>query len=511
MEFIELYPNFYRDLSNMLTDARDHDVIIQVGENQNRKELRAHSNILRARSEYFKIAFSDGWIIKKNDIIEFKKPNINPTVFEAILEYIYTGEFNLREKSVDYILQLIVACDELLLEELLDCAQDCLIKIRPTLVREELFLVLHTVFPLINCKKLQDHCVKFASAELQSLNISKEILSFDEDILYELLKRDDFLIEEAIVWDYLIKWGIEQTPGLESRNRNRSEWNNENFEALKRTLSRFIPLIRFTEISSDDFLDKIRPFKAIIPRNIYEEIMKFHMKRILPTNTIILPPRVGMIDIKSKIIKPKLAYIIANWIEKKDATAIRSRNSQYKFNLLYRSSNDSLHINSFRYKCKNHGPCFILIKPKTNEFDGHLSRNITSQSSQQRMSLTSRNAQSTNWDNPGSQKTLSQISTKIYGEYYSGKIDSVWKATTENFIFSFANDNDTKDMKICRMNYHDVTYNTGNYKKLCFGFAFKISRQHLYINNSYYNDDNVLKRMLMPVPEEIEVFEIISS
>ncbi|CAG8667340.1 571_t:CDS:2 [Rhizophagus irregularis] len=120
------------------------------------------------------------------------------------------------------------------------------------------------------------------------------------------------------------------------------------------------------------------------------------------------------------------------------------------------------------------------------------------------MSLTSRNAQSTNWDNPGSQKTLSQISTKIYGEYYSGKIDSVWKATTENFIFSFANDNDTKDMKICRMNYHDVTYNTGNYKKLCFGFAFKISRQHLYINNSYYNDDNVLKRMLMPVPEEIE-------
>ena len=70
--------------------------------------------------------------------------------------------------------------------------------------------------------------------------------------------------------------------------------------------------------------------------------------------------------IESKIIKPKLAYIIANWIEKKDAAAVRSGNSQYKFNLLYRSSKDGLHSDSFRFKCKNHGPCFILIKPKSN-------------------------------------------------------------------------------------------------------------------------------------------------
>ena len=81
---------FHADLSQelllMLSGADDHNVIIQAGENQNVKEFRAHSNLLRARSPYFKSALlSDG--IKNNNMIEFKKPNINPTVFEIILKY----------------------------------------------------------------------------------------------------------------------------------------------------------------------------------------------------------------------------------------------------------------------------------------------------------------------------------------------------------------------------------------------------------------------------------------
>jgi hypothetical protein len=86
MKGIEFYTNLIITLSSMLVEADDHDVIIQVGENQNIKEFRAHSNILRIRSDYFKIALSDGWLISKNDMIEFKKPNISPTIFETILE-----------------------------------------------------------------------------------------------------------------------------------------------------------------------------------------------------------------------------------------------------------------------------------------------------------------------------------------------------------------------------------------------------------------------------------------
>jgi hypothetical protein len=48
------HSNLSKDLSLILNDADDYNVIIQVGENNNTKEFRTHSVILRARSPYFK-------------------------------------------------------------------------------------------------------------------------------------------------------------------------------------------------------------------------------------------------------------------------------------------------------------------------------------------------------------------------------------------------------------------------------------------------------------------------
>ncbi|CAB5367525.1 unnamed protein product [Rhizophagus irregularis] len=121
-----------KDLLLMLTDADDHNVIIQVGENQNTRDFRAHSNILRARSHYFQIALSKKWVTKRNneDVVKYKKPNIDPGVFEIILRYIYTDEADLSEKSGTDIFKLLIASDELLLEKLFKYIQDYLIENR---------------------------------------------------------------------------------------------------------------------------------------------------------------------------------------------------------------------------------------------------------------------------------------------------------------------------------------------------------------------------------------------
>ncbi|CAG8448228.1 4516_t:CDS:2 [Funneliformis mosseae] len=79
--FNELSQNFLE----MHKDADDYNVIIKVGKSPNIKEFRAHSNILKARSPYFKRAFSQNWIKIQNNMIHFDKPNISPTVFEMIL------------------------------------------------------------------------------------------------------------------------------------------------------------------------------------------------------------------------------------------------------------------------------------------------------------------------------------------------------------------------------------------------------------------------------------------
>jgi len=72
----------------MLIDSDEYNVTIQIEKNQNIKEFRAHSNILRVRSPYFKNLFADK--IKNEKIIfifnEFNKPHITPTIFEIVLK-----------------------------------------------------------------------------------------------------------------------------------------------------------------------------------------------------------------------------------------------------------------------------------------------------------------------------------------------------------------------------------------------------------------------------------------
>jgi hypothetical protein len=93
------------------------------------------------------------------------------------------------------------------------------------------------------CKKLQDYCLGSTICEVpQPFFTSESFRSLDKNILFALLKRENLQIE-VVVWDYLIKWGIEQTSGLGSKNSDRTKWNDENYEALKKTLNEFIPLI----------------------------------------------------------------------------------------------------------------------------------------------------------------------------------------------------------------------------------------------------------------------------
>src|SRR3990170_8248229 len=144
-----------------------------------------------------------------------------------------------------------------------------------------------------------------------------------------------YKLKKFFAWDSLIKWGIEQTPGLGAKNGDRTKWHHENFEALKRTLSPFIPHVRFSEISHDDFFLKVHPYKTVIPKHLYEKAEEFYYKSTLP-KTEILPLRRNLV---STITNPKLATIVSNWIDRNDSNAL-SYNNKYKFNLIYLKSRD---------------------------------------------------------------------------------------------------------------------------------------------------------------------------
>ncbi|GBC40176.2 hypothetical protein GLOIN_2v1834833 [Rhizophagus irregularis DAOM 181602=DAOM 197198] len=433
------------------------------------KEFRAHSVILRARSTYFKGALSNYWITKENDMIKFFKPNVTPIVFDMILKYIYTGELNLNKQSSEDILKLLVASDELLIDELFEYVQNYLIERRNSWIRQNFVHVLHTVSKFIRCKKLQNYCLETICEEPEPFITSKNFLSLEKDILYSLLERDDLQIKEIDVWDYLVKWGIEQTPGLGSGNSDRTKWNNENYESLKKTLCQFIPLIRFIELSNTDFIDKVQPYKDIIPNHIYEEVKNFYYKNTLP-KTITLPSRIGKFE--SKIIKPKLANIIVNWINNKKSRTIND--SYYKFKLVYRGSRDGMNSNSFRNRCSGRVASLVLIRvqPSGKIFGGY-----------------------------------SSIGLSSIGDNYSiGEYGFKFYEASDNFIFSFENSKDTQNMKISRVVNHSkaiLDYTAGfNFGRssLC------MSDQNLYLSNYYGNYENNLNTNTIYNIEEIETF-----
>ncbi|RIA90643.1 hypothetical protein C1645_147171 [Glomus cerebriforme] len=104
---------------------------------------------------------------------------------------------------------------------------------------------------------------------------STKFLTLNPSIFEIFLKRDDFYVSnEIIIWENLLKWAYGQDPIIQ---QDINKWNKNEFTMMKRRLSRFIQLIRFYHISSEDFHSKVYPFKEILPSNLINNILAYHM------------------------------------------------------------------------------------------------------------------------------------------------------------------------------------------------------------------------------------------
>ncbi|CAG8602006.1 2180_t:CDS:2 [Ambispora gerdemannii] len=273
--------NLSHDLSKLLTDSDDYNIIIYVGEDSHAKQFKAHTNLLRARSPYFRTALSSDWVIKEDGIFVFKKPNISPVVFDIIL------------------------------------------------------------------------------SDPQSFFTSSDFTTIEEDILLALLKRNDLEMDEVDIWNHVIRWGIAQTPTIEN---SIGHWTPEEFEAMEKTLHECIPLLRFFEMSPPEFYDNVRPFKQLLPIELYEGLVRSHYKPQLPRQCAVLPPRSPRID--STIVSSKHITMISHWIEGGSGKPPTYHKPRFQFKLLYRGTRDGFTPRAFRSKCSNQGQNVVILKIK---------------------------------------------------------------------------------------------------------------------------------------------------
>jgi len=278
------------------------------------------------------------------------------------IRFIYCGNVDLRMLQGSEVLKLLIVVNEFNNQPLISCVQEYLIEKQSEFLHQNLVGILETVHQHEAFTNLLEFCLGKICEETEILFNFDKVVNLKAPILELLLKRDDLNLDQIIVWDHLIKWCLAQNPTI---SQDVSKWSKEEVTVMKRTLHRYIPLISFYHISSENFFYKVLPYKKLLPKRLIYEISEFHMvpKKKLSAN--IHPSRQPKsLNYDSVIIESQQFALFASWIDKKN---VLHYNIPYKFNLLYRASRDGLSANEFHEKCDNKGATIIVIKIKDSD------------------------------------------------------------------------------------------------------------------------------------------------
>ncbi|GBC17675.2 BTB/POZ domain-containing protein [Rhizophagus irregularis DAOM 181602=DAOM 197198] len=327
------------DLEKLLMNDDDYDVIIYA-------------------------AFSNKWAEKKNGKYVFKKPNISHNFFKIILRFIYCGKVDLTKLKGPDIINLLIAVDEINIPTLVHYIQEFLIKHRDEFLQQNPIEIFETVYQHETFTELWNYCLEKICMEPDILFKSDKFISLKAPLLELLLKRDDLSLDEIIIWDSLIKWCLAQHTNI---SQDPTQWNKEEITIMERTIHRFIPLIRFNHISSEDFVIKVYPFKKIIPKNLINNMLIFNMAPNKQLNIDMQSPRKPKFIYDSVIIEDQHFAIFSSWIEKKNGSHYNVKNIPYNFNLLYRISKDGNTTGAFHEKCDNKGATIVVVKIQNSE------------------------------------------------------------------------------------------------------------------------------------------------
>jgi hypothetical protein len=278
-------------------------------------------------------------------------------------------------------------------------------------------------------------------------------------------------MREIRIWEYVLKWGFAQNPELPP---DITKFTKNDFNILKNTLQHCIPFIRFYNLTSKEFSDKVLPHKKILPKELYMDLLKTFLNShpdSRPSGK--LKPR---INIDSKIITNRHVELILRWIDELDITDKLASSCEFK--LMLRGSRDGFSINKFHEICDKQ-PCTItIVKVK------------------------------------GSDKILGGYNQIGWNSAIGG-----YSKTKESFIFSFKNSSSIENYILSRVVNKNNAIWDGKYEGYNYGPLFGNTDLVLYGNDfydmSYCRNNDYEKEIGEPGKvfsvEEFEVFHIIKN
>ena len=132
-------------------------------------------------------------------------------------------------------------------------------------------LIYQTSFENNSFLELQKYCTDLITKEPDKIFNSLNFSLIPEKLLVSIIQNDNLQMSEIQIWENVLKWGLAQNPELPSDHTN---YSKDDFNTLKNTLQQCIPFIRFHDLTSKDFFYKVVPYKKIIPKELYMDLLK---------------------------------------------------------------------------------------------------------------------------------------------------------------------------------------------------------------------------------------------
>jgi hypothetical protein len=366
-----------------------------------------------------------------------------------------------------------MAVDELNINSLVLQIENYLIKDESDFLFQNPVEILETAYQHKLFKNLLNAYLEKICEEPEKLFNSDNFINLKAPLLKLLLKRDDLDLDEIDIWNNLLKWGFAQNPSI---SQDVTKWNKEEITIMEKTLCKIISLIRFYYISPENFIDKVYPLRDLLPKDLVDNLLAFH---IVPNRNpnIDVNPRHHKID--SVIVQSKKIFaIFASWIDKKEDLHYNGKNIPYNFKLLYRASKDGYTAEEFHANCDDKDATIVVAKITNSEqiFGGY---------------------------NP--------LSWDLSGEY---------KSTNDSFIFSFTNRTNLQTSKVAYCNDNQYSIYCGSEYGPAFGGGHDLYCQddNWYFSNPYsYSDIDIPRNTrddddyYVITVDDYEVFQVVKK
>lgn len=225
-------------LKELLNENKLIDCILKVGD----RSIPSHRLILAACSPYFRELFfsEDGKEVDRKEVV---LENLDPSIMEAIVNYLYSAEIDINDNNVQDILAVANRF------QIPSAFTVCVNYLQKKVTRKSC-LAIYRLGLMLNCTRLAMSARDYIADRFEAVSKDEEFFELAPHELFAIIGADALNVEkEEVVFESLLKW-------IKKDKEKRAKFLEEAFEYVR---FRLLPEKYFKEKVEKDELIKANP------------------------------------------------------------------------------------------------------------------------------------------------------------------------------------------------------------------------------------------------------------